>query len=355
MDLAALSYQPVWLKREAWRHRRIGLIGPGNIAQSAHLPAYRKLGLNVVAAADINPAILTAMQQRWGIDAVYTNYREMLAKEHLDVVDITVHERWSDVKVDAVRAAAAAGVHVLIQKPLAETYAQCATMVETARASGIKLAVNQNARWAPAFYAAKQFIQAGGLGEPRMLSLTARRPPRGGDVLVNFSVHSMDLVRYLLGAALGREPRRLYALLSEHADPNQRFINITLDFGDGVQGAVWDDCAGHLNTDMPWELHVAGSEGSVRACDYFAGGRGAAWIEAWHHSQPAAALRPRLSGAWQPDAFGHVMADLLDAIDQDREPSSNGVDNLQTVRLVFAARESHRQGQPVVIEVGRAF
>ncbi|MCL4544650.1 MAG: Gfo/Idh/MocA family oxidoreductase [Chloroflexi bacterium] len=350
MDLTTLPYQPAWPNREQWKRRRIGLIGPGNIAQSAHLPAYRKLGLNVVAAADINPAVLTAMQQRWGVEALYTDYREMLEKERLDVVDITVHERWSDVKVEAVRAAAAADTHILIQKPLAETYAQCAAMVEAARTAHVKLAVNQNARWAPTFYAAKQFIQVGGLGEPRMLSLAARRPPRGGDVLVNFSVHSMDLVRYLLGAALGREPRRLYALLSEHADPNQRFINVTLDFGDGIQGAVWDDCAGHLNTDMPWELHVAGSDGSVRAVEYFAGGRGAAWIEAFHRGQHRVAIRPRLEGAWQPDAFGHVMADLLDAIDQDREPSSNGDDNLRTVRLVFAARRSHCDGLPVAPE-----
>ena len=134
------------------------------------------------------------------------------------------------------------------------------------------------------------------------------------------------------------------ALINEPTDPDQRFINITLDFGEGAQGAIWDDCAGHLNSDAPWDIHVAGSEGSVRGCEYFTGGRGAAWVECWHRSQRGAALRPRLAGAWQTDAFGHVMADLLDAIEQDRQPVSHGRENLNSVRLIFAARESHQRG-----------
>lgn len=343
-DFSQLTYRPQWQNTQRWRDRRIGLIGPGNIAQRAHLPAYRKLGLNVVAAADISPTIRERMQREWGIASVYASYEEMLEKERLDVVDITVHERWSDVKVDAVRAAAAAGTHVLIQKPLASTYEQCEAMVAAAEQGGIKFAVNQNGRWAPAFYAAKQFLAAGGVGEPRMMTLTARRPPRSGDVLVNFSVHGMDLVRYLFGETLGREPQRLLALLTEPEQPSQRFINIILDFGQGAQGAVWDDCAGHLNNDAPWELHLAGSEGSVRAGEYFTGGTGAAWVEVWHRSRPNVALRPRLEGAWQTDAFGHVMADLLDAIEHDRQPASHGRDNLKTVQLIFAARESHQRG-----------
>lgn len=352
VQLTSLEYQPRWPRLGHWRERRIGLIGPGNIAQAAHLPAYRKLGLNVVAAADVNSGILEQMRQRWGIERTYSDYREMLARERLDVVDITVHERWSDVKVDAVRAAAELGTHVLIQKPLASTYAQCVAMAEAARAGRIKLAVNQNARWSPGFYAAKRFVAAGGVGKPRMMTLTARRVPRSGDVLVNFSVHSVDTVRYLLGEAIGREPERVFALLSEHPDPDQRFINITLDFGEGVQGCIWDDCSGHLNGDGPWDLHLAGDEGSVRACEYFAGGRGASWAEGWHRSRPNAAIRPRITGAWQPDAFGHVMADLLEAIEEDREPTSNGEDNLKTVRLVFAARRSHETQQPVAPSVG---
>jgi predicted dehydrogenase len=342
--LSELAFQPHWPHAERWKERRVGLIGPGNIAQSAHLPAYRKLGLNVVAAADINPAILERTRRDWGVAALYADYREMLEKERLDVVDITVHERWSDVKVDAVRAAAATGTNVLIQKPLAATYEQCVAMAEAAEHGGIKLAVNQNGRWAPAFYAAKRFIAAGGIGQPRMMTLTARRTPRSGDVLVNFSVHSVDTVRYLFGEALGREPRRVMALLTEPADPDQRFINVTLDFDEGAQGAIWDDCAGHLNSDAPWDFHVAGSEGSVRGCEYFAGGRGAAWVECWHSSQREAARRPRLAGAWQTDAFGHVMADLLDAIDHDRQPISHGRENLNSVRLIFAARDSHQRG-----------
>ncbi|MBI3974300.1 MAG: Gfo/Idh/MocA family oxidoreductase [Chloroflexi bacterium] len=109
LNFGELAYQPRWPNPKRWKDMRDGLIGPGNIAQSAHLPAYQKLGLKVVAAADVNPAILERMRRRWGIEALSTDYHAMLAKERLDVVDITVHERWSDMKLDAVRAAGAAG------------------------------------------------------------------------------------------------------------------------------------------------------------------------------------------------------------------------------------------------------
>ena len=124
-----LSYVPRWANVERWQERRIGLIGPGNIAQAAHLPAYRRLGLNVVAAADVNPAIRERMRRHWGIEALYDDYHAMLDRERLDVVDITVHERWSDVKVDAVRAARCAPGWPARGRPTpsATCYAICST------------------------------------------------------------------------------------------------------------------------------------------------------------------------------------------------------------------------------------
>jgi hypothetical protein len=93
LPLGSLAFQPQWGNLDRLKRKRIGLIGPGNIAQRAHLPAYAQLGLNVVAAADVNPAILEQMRRRWGVSALYADYQEMLEKEQLDVVDITVHER----------------------------------------------------------------------------------------------------------------------------------------------------------------------------------------------------------------------------------------------------------------------
>lgn len=337
---SALAFSPTWERDRPWR---VGLVGVGNIARRAHLPAYRKLGLNLVAAADVNEPALAAAQRDGNIGTVYTDYREMFAHEKLDVVDITVHERWSDVKLDAVRAAAEAGVHVLIQKPLALDYETCAAMVDAAKRAGVVMAVNQNARWAPAFRAAKILLDAGCAGAIRAINITARRPPRSGDVLLNFSVHSLDLVRYYLG----REPSRVFACVTEAKNPDQSFINVTLDFGAGVQGCIWDDCAGHLNVDSPWDFYIAGNEGSIRGSDYFGGVLGQAWVEGWNQKTPEIVVRPRLRYAWQPDAFANVMSDFLDAIVEGRSPIASGEDNLKSVRLLYAARESATTGLPV--------
>lgn len=338
--LTTLNFTPTWRLDRPWR---VGMVGVGNIAQRAHLPGYRKLGLQVVAAADVNERALAAASHDWNIPSVYTDFREMFAREKLDVVDITVHERWSDVKLDAVRAAAAAGVHVLIQKPLAMELETCAAMVDATRQAGVRMAVNQNARWAPAFRAAKVLLEAGCVGTPRVVNITARRPPRSGDVLLNFSVHGLDLVRYFLK----REPRRIYACLTEALNPAQSFINLTLDFGEGLQGCIWDDCAGHLNVDAPWDFHIAGDRGSIRGSDYFGGVNGQAWVEGWNSETPEVIVRPRLRYAWQPDAFANVMGNLLTAIAEGTEPEVTGADNLKTMRLLLAARQSASRGQPV--------
>jgi Predicted dehydrogenases and related proteins len=135
----------------------LALIGVGGIAQSAHLPAYRKgqqigLPIEVVAAADVDEGQRERARRLWGIPAVYADFREMLERECPDVVDITLHwERHADAKLAAVQTAAEYGCHILLQKPMAATWEQCVAMVEAAKRSGVLLAVNQNARFAPTF------------------------------------------------------------------------------------------------------------------------------------------------------------------------------------------------------------
>src|SRR3954453_24175281 len=135
-EIAALDLRPGRLREPVPDDIRIGMIGLGRFVNNNVLPAYRARGYDVVAVADPDPTAREKITRQFGISSAYADYREMLDRERLDVVDINL--RWdrgmSRERVVAVREAAQRGVHVQIAKPLAETWGQCVASVEAARA-----------------------------------------------------------------------------------------------------------------------------------------------------------------------------------------------------------------------------
>lgn len=139
----------------------IGIIGAGGIVRNAHLPAYREAGCTVVAIAGIRPEAAEEAGARFGIAQRVTDYRRLLENPAVRVVDIAIPGQG---RVTVVRDVGAAGKHILIQKPLANTLAEAREIVRLAREAGVLLAVNQNARRAPPYRATWSLIRQGFLG-----------------------------------------------------------------------------------------------------------------------------------------------------------------------------------------------
>src|SRR5262245_1033300 len=93
----------------------IGVIGCGGIVRSAHLPAYRKYGLNVAGVYDIRPEAAAAARDEFGLPQAYENLDALLDDPAIEVVDIATHP---DQRVPLMQRAIAAGKHILAQKPL---------------------------------------------------------------------------------------------------------------------------------------------------------------------------------------------------------------------------------------------
>ena len=150
---------------------RVGLIGAGDISQY-HLAAWQKAeGAAVVVVCDRDATRARVRASAFAIPAVYTDAAEMLAAEKLDVVDIAT---WRDAHAELVRLAAAHGVHVLCQKPLAPTLAEAEALA--AEVTGrIRLMVNENRRFAPHFRAIRRWIDEGRVGPVRQCVLTMHR------------------------------------------------------------------------------------------------------------------------------------------------------------------------------------
>ena len=117
----------------------IGIVGAGGIVNYAHLPAYRQAGFRVVGITDLDLHRANETAKAHGISRIYRNLEELLADPEIAIVDVAV---FPQEQLRIVRQAAAAGKHMLCQKPLAYSYGEAVQAVEAARVARVKLAVN---------------------------------------------------------------------------------------------------------------------------------------------------------------------------------------------------------------------
>ena len=146
---------------------------------------------------------------------VYDDFAAIVPRNDIEVIDAAVHP---EPRVQVIEAAIAAGKHILSQKPFAEDLNVAQRLVELAAKRDVKIAVNQNGRWAPHFAYARQAVQAGLLGDVGTIdflaafdhSWTIGTPFEDirHIVLYDFAIHWFDMASCLLG---GREVRSVYA------------------------------------------------------------------------------------------------------------------------------------------------
>ena len=140
----------------------VGIVGCGGIVRLAHLPACEAYGIRVVGVYDPLPDATRGLEERFSVGRLFESLDELLAHPEIDVVDIATPP---DVRLELIRRAVGAGKHVLAEKPLALGARAARDVVEEAERRGVKLAVNQNGRWAPPWRIATLLIEAGAIGD----------------------------------------------------------------------------------------------------------------------------------------------------------------------------------------------
>ncbi|MED1864374.1 Gfo/Idh/MocA family oxidoreductase [Fictibacillus nanhaiensis] len=141
---------------------RIGIIGVGMIGK-VHLENYEKIsGAEVVAACDIDEIELKQVAEKYNIPDTYRDYRELLAREDLDAVDVCLHNNLhAGITIEALRA----GKHVYCEKPIAGSYVDGKKMIDTAKECGKQLHVQLSFLYGIETKAAKVLIDEGKLGK----------------------------------------------------------------------------------------------------------------------------------------------------------------------------------------------
>ena len=170
---------------------RVGVIGCGGISRTHTRGFNAQESAQVVAGADINKDTVAKFGEEFGITALYTDFREMLDKEELDIVSVCT---WPGAHAENTIAAAEHNVKgILCEKPMCISLGQADAMIEACEKSGTKLAIGHHSRFNASNTAARKLIQEDAIGQPALVTR------RVGGGLLNNGTHAIDLVRYWLG------------------------------------------------------------------------------------------------------------------------------------------------------------
>ena len=355
---------------------RVGVVGTGVIAQVMHLHYLDELAesYEVAAVCDIVAENARACAERYRVPAVFTDWREML-RQPLDAVLVLTSGSHAPIAV----AAAQAGMHVLVEKPMCFSVPEGQAMVEAARQAGVTLMVAYPKRYDPAY--ARFQKEASELAEPRLLRVTtfespfrpyiehyrllpAVPPPADvaallradaeasitgalGDaseferrtyhmVLLDTLVHELNTVRGLLG-----EPDRL-----DYVDLRDNSLTVMLRFGDLPVAIHWIDLPGIARYQMEFALYAPEARVRLAFPSPFLRSEPTLLETEGGDSGTARSWRTEETVSYE-SAFKRELVAFHDCVVNGTEPVTSGPDGLRDIALCQAIIECHRRGRPV--------
>jgi predicted dehydrogenase len=306
---------------------KVALFGSGWI-QDFHARAVVACGHEVAVVANHREETARAFAERHGIERVETDWEDVAADPSIDAVVIGTPNALHAPQAVAVLSA---GTHVLVEKPMATSVAECDSMIAAAVGSGARLMVAHCWRFHPDVRALRDRIAAGELGEvvkTRGYGVHAGWGPSGwfvdpalagGGALPDMGVHAIDTVRFLLGDP---EPARVCAAIGT------RYGDYAVD-DDGVLLISWSQGTNSIVESGWWQPHKEGLEAETEV--YGTGG----YARIFPREEPS----EDYEHCTQP-MYTTQMREFLGAIEEGRQPRPSGQDGRSVMEIVEAAYAS---------------
>jgi phthalate 4,5-cis-dihydrodiol dehydrogenase len=312
----------------------VGVIGLGEIGQ-VHLVGYQRArGARVVAVTDLDPGRRRLSSVAAGASE-YATLAELLADEQVDVLSVCVpHNQHLEVALAAI----AATKHVLLEKPMALTVAECDEIIAAAERAGVTVGVSHNQLFHPPHVRARELIESGAIGRPLLLRMRLgiggkfagwRSDPAatGGGLLFDAGVHRFYVARALFGEVV-----EMSAMTDVAPKLGEDLAVVLLRFASGALGTIEANyhCPPGAFDDA---IEVCGSEGMLylSGCEAdFEGFRTGPALRrydgAWHDEHVP-------SGSWDDSVHASVQA-FVDAIASGVAPAIDGHEGRAVVELI---------------------
>jgi predicted dehydrogenase len=260
---------------------RVGILGAAGIAPQAMIEPARRRGDTVVqAVASRRPGAAAEYAKRHRIPAAYEGYEALLADPDVDIVYNALppseHARWSIAALEA-------GKHVLCEKPMALTAADCERMISACRANGVQLGIAYYRRFYPLLARIRELLASGEIGSPVIAQVNAferfnpgpehpRRwllqPQRsGGGPMADFGCHRIEVLLDLLGPVRQAEGRSGRIVFHDRAAEDTSIARLEFESGAWATLAVT-----HAAMESQDTLDIFGSAESLRVGSLNSGG-----------------------------------------------------------------------------------
>ncbi len=339
---------------------KVGIIGSKFIAH-IHAGSLKQCAqAELFAIASPTPGNAAGLAQRHNVPHHFTDYRDLLAMPEMEMVLIGVP---NDLHCAITLEAAAAGKHIVIEKPLCLNLAEADRMIEACHRAKVKLMYAEELCFAPKYVRLKKLFDSGALGQPTLLKQSEKHDGphaahfwdvnrSGGGVTMDMGCHAIEFFRWMLG----RPPiKSVYAQMGTHlhhdkteGDDNSLLI---LEFENGVTCLAEESWTKRGGMDDRAEVH--GTKG-VAYADLLHGNAIETYsAEGYDYAVEKAGSTKGWSFTIYDEewnyGFPQEIAHFVDCVRYDKEPLVSGEDGRAVLEVIFAAYESARTGCKVAL------
>ncbi len=352
---------------------KIGIVGAGGICRNAHLKAYANMdNVEIVAICDIKVEKAQALAEQYGIPNVFENYKDLLAIPEIEAVDIcTPNYLHSIIAVDAF----AAGKHVVCEKPDAVNVEEAEKMKAASEKAGKVLMVIRNNRFMQISSFAKQYIEAGKMGEiyaarcgwqrrrgiPGKGGWFTTKEQSGGGPLIDLGVHMIDLTMWLMG-----NPRPVsvtgctYCKFAEsdvsdsvNSAFGEKNADGTFDVEDLAMGFIKFDNGACMQIEFSWASNI---DREKRYFELRGTKAGAAWSSATDNLEiyeeafgKTVDYLPKIQNSKGMTGHEGNLRHFVDVVNGDAEPIFMPQQGINMVKILTAIYESAKTGKEVLL------
>jgi predicted dehydrogenase len=332
---------------------RYAVVGLGDIAQAAVLPAFKhaKRNSRLVALVSGEPKKLRELGRRYSVPHLcsYDDADPLFRSGEVDAVYIALP---NDMHRDWTIRAARAGLHVLCEKPMAVTVRECEAMIRATRQAGVKLMIAYRLHFERANLEAAQLAKSGKLGDLRFFSsdfamqvkqdnIRVTRP-HGGGPLYDIGIYCINAARYCFAA----DPIEVSATATHGSDARFRHVEqtvaATLRFkGDRLATFTCSFAAADRAT-----FTITGTRGSLTMDPAYEYAMGLSY-------QVKIGERTQTKKFAKSDQFAPELLYFSDCVLNNRQPEPSGEEGLMDVRIIESLHKSIARGRMVAVETAQ--